>query len=101
MASTASLQMSYDDMQTEINYLKQCVSDFNDSTKNMTDSVNRLCDGWVSASTQAYQNDYEALVGNFKDTLGVVDKLIESTSQYIADMQEVDNTYSKSKVQVG
>lgn len=101
MGASASLQMSYDDMQTEINNLNQYAGDFKEATQNMSNSVERLCDGWISASTQAYRDDYNALAKNFTDTLGVVEDLIKSTSQYIADMQKVDDAYSKSKVQVG
>ena len=67
----------------------------------MTTSVATLCDGWTSDSTETYRNDYTALSNNFTQTLEVVRELIQSTSNYIADMQAVDSAYAKSKVSVG
>ena len=96
-----SLKMSYDDMQAEITKLTQYATEFETTTKSMTASVAALCDGWVSASTEAYREDYTALSNNFSQTLEVVRELIQSTSNYIADMQAVDSAYSQSKVSVG
>ena len=88
-------------MQAEIAKLTQYAEEFESTTGSMTASVGRLCDGWVSASTETYREDYTALANNFSQTLEVVRSLIQSTSDYIADMQAVDNNYSKSKVSVG
>ena len=96
-----SLKMSYEDMQAEIAKLTQYAEEFESTTGSMTASVGRLCDGWVSASTETYREDYTALASSFSQTLEVVRSLIQSTSDYIADMQAVDNNYSKSKVSVG
>lgn len=96
-----SLKMSYDDMQAEITKLTQYADDFENATTSMTTSVAALCDGWVSTSTESYREDYTALANNFSQTLEVVRNLIQSTSDYIADMQAVDSSYSKSKVSVG
>lgn len=101
MGSTDSLRMSYDDMQAEINKLTQCASDFESITSSMTTSVTTLCDGWTSQSTETYRDDYTALANNFTQTLEVVRSLIQSTSNYIADMQAVDANYASSKVTVG
>lgn len=95
-----SLKMSYDDMQAEITKLEQYAQDFETATTNMSTSVGVLCDNWTSASTEAYRTDYTALTKNFSDTLGVVRDLIKSTQSYIADMQAVDEAYSKTKVSV-
>lgn len=95
-----SLKMSYDDMQAEITKLNQYAQDFETATSNMSTSVETLCNGWTSASTDAYYTDYNALTKNFSDTLDVVKDLIQSTQAYIADMQAVDEAYSKSKVSV-
>lgn len=95
-----SLKMSYEDMDTEIKKLEQYAQDFEDATRNMSTSVGLLCDGWTSASTETYRADYTALAGNFTHTLNVVKELIQSTQAYIADMQAVDQAYSKSKVTV-
>lgn len=92
------LKMSYQDMQSEIVKLSQCAEEFEATTNAMTASVTNLCDGWVSASTETYREDYTMLAKNFTQTLEVVRNLIQSTSDYIADMQAVDNAYSKSKV---
>ncbi len=92
-----SLKMSYEDMQAEIAKLSQYAEEFETTTSSMTSSVTTLCDGWVSASTETYT----ALANNFSQTLEVVRSLIQSTSDYIADMQAVDSAYSKSKVSVG
>ena len=81
-----SLKMSYEDMQAEIAKLSQYAEEFETTTSSMTSSVTTLCDGWAN---------------NFSQTLEVVRSLIQSTSDYIADMQAVDSAYSKSKVSVG
>lgn len=96
-----SLKMSYEDMQAEITKLTQYANDFEETTTSMTTSVGTLCDGWTSASTETYREDYTALATNFSQTLEVVRSLIQSTSDYIADMQAVDQSYSSSKVTVG
>lgn len=96
-----SLKMSYEDMQAEIAKLSQYAEEFESTTSSMTTSVTTLCDGWTSASTETYREDYTALANNFSQTLEVVRNLIQSTSDYIADMQAVDSAYSKSKVSVG
>lgn len=96
-----SLKMSYDDMQAEITKLTQYANDFETATTSMSTSVGALCDGWTSASTETYREDYTALANNFSQTLEVVRNLIQSTSDYIADMQAVDTAYSKSKVSIG
>lgn len=93
-----SLRMSYDDMQAEISKLQSLANQFEETTGAMTASVATLCDGWVSKSTEAYRGDYNALARNFTHTLEVVRELIQSTSNYIADMQAVDSAYSQSKV---
>lgn len=95
-----SLKMSYEDMQAEISKLSQYADEFETTTSSMTASVGRLCDGWVSASTETYREDYTALANNFTQTLEVVRSLIQSTSDYIAEMQSVDSKYSKNKVSV-
>lgn len=95
------LKMSYDDMQAELTKLSQYAEEFDAVTRSMTSSVETLCEGWVSESTEAYRQDYTALTNNFTHTLEVVRELIQSTSNYIADMQAVDSSYSTSKVSVG
>lgn len=95
-----SLRMSYEDMQAEIAKLSRFAEEFEATTNSMTSSVAALCDGWVSASTETYREDYTALANNFAQTLEVVRNLIQSTSDYVADMQAVDSAYSKSKVSV-
>ena len=101
MGASASLQMSYEDMQSEITKLTQYAEEFEATTPSMTNSVNALCDGWVSASTETYREDYTALANNFTHTLEVVRSLIQSTNDYIAQMQAVDSAFSSSKVSVG
>ncbi len=101
MGASDSLKMSYDDMQAEIDKLIQYANEFEITTSSMTTSVTTLCDGWTSASTETYRDDYTALSDNFTKTLDVVRELITSTSGYISDMQEVDQSYSSSKVTVG
>ena len=96
----ASLQMSYDDMRAEIAKLTQYAEEFEATTHSMTSSVNTLCDGWTSASTEAYREDYTALANNFKNTLEVVRSLIQSTNEYIAQMQAVDSAFAQSKVSI-
>ena len=95
-----SLKMSYEDMQAEISKLSQYADEFETTTSSMSASVGRLCDGWVSASTETYREDYTALANNFSQTLEVVRSLIQSTSDYIAEMQAVDSKFSKNKVSV-
>lgn len=97
----ASLQMSYEDMQAEISKLRQLADEFENTTNSMTASVTTLCDGWTSKSTEAYRDGYTALANNFTQTVEVVRDLIQSTTDYIAEMQAVDNAYSGSKVTVG
>lgn len=97
----ASLQMSYDDMQAEITKLTQYAEEFEATTRSMTNSVNALCDGWVSESTESYREDYMALANNFSHTLEVVRSLIQSTNNYIKEMQAVDAAFSSNKVNVG
>ncbi|MDE6747551.1 MAG: WXG100 family type VII secretion target [Lachnospiraceae bacterium] len=101
MGASASLQMSYDDMQAEITKLTQYVEEFEATTRSMTNSVTALCDGWVSASTEAYREDYTALANNFTHTQEIVRSLIQSTNDYIKEMKAVDAAFSKSKVSVG
>lgn len=101
MGASAGLQMSYDDMQAEITKLSQYAEEFEATTHSMTNSVTALCDGWVSASTEAYREDYTALANNFSHTLEVVRSLIQSTNDYISQMQAVDSAFSSSKVSVG
>lgn len=93
-----SLKMSYEDMQAEITRLTQFADDFEDTTTSMTTSVTALCDGWTSESTETYREDYTTLANNFSQTLEVVRNLIQSTSDYIADMQQVDQTYAYTKI---
>lgn len=92
------LKMGYQEMEDEIRNLLQYVEEFESITNSMTSSVTALCDGWESASTETYREDYTALTNNFAQTLEVVRSLIQSTSDYITDMQTVDSSYSKSKV---
>lgn len=96
-----SLKMSYEEMQAELTKLSQYAEEFDAVTRSMTASVNALCEGWVSQSTETYREDYTALTNNFTNTLEVVRELIQSTSDYIADMQAVDSSYSTNKVSVG
>ena len=96
-----SLKMSYEEMQAELAKLSQYAEEFDAVTKSMTTSVNALCEGWVSQSTETYREGYTALTNNFTDTLEIVRELIQSTSDYIADMQAVDSSYSKNRVTVG
>lgn len=98
MGASESLKMSYEEMQAEITKLTQYAEEFEGTTRSMTNSVTALCDGWVSASTEAYREDYTALANNFTNTLEVVRSLIQSTNDYIADMQAVDAAYSSNKV---
>lgn len=95
------LKMSYEDMQAELAKLSQYAEEFEATANRMTASVNTLCDGWESESTEAYRQDYTSLTQNFTQTLEVVRELIQSTSNYIADMQAVDSSYSRNKVSVG
>lgn len=99
--ATAKLKMSYDEMQAQITKLKQYVEEFEATTRSMSDSVDALCEGWISDSTEAFRGDYTRLTNNFTQTVDIVKELTQSASQYIADMQAVDNAYSKSKVTVG
>lgn len=94
----AGLKMSYNDMQAEITKLTQYAEEFEATTRSMTNSVTTLCDGWESESTESYREDYTALANNFSHTLEVVRSLIQSTNNYIADMQAVDAAYSSNKV---
>lgn len=94
----AGLKMSYNDMQAEITKLTQYAEEFEATTRSMTNSVTALCDGWESDSTESYREDYTALANNFSHTLEVVRSLIQSTNNYIADMQAVDAAYSSNKV---
>lgn len=93
-----SLQMSYDDMEAVIGNLTTLVQNFTDITSDMSKNVNVLCDGWTSASTEAYRADYTALTNNFNHTIDIVNQLIESTKSYIADVKAVDTAYSSNKV---
>lgn len=101
MGATSELSMSYDDMQAEIAKLQQYADEFETTTAAMTSSVTTLCDGWIAESSETYREDYTALANNFSQTLEVVRELIQSTLNYIADVQAVDNKYSSSKVSVG
>lgn len=101
MGASSSLQVSYEDMQAEITKLSQYAVEFEATTNAMTSSVTALCDGWISASTEVYREDYIALANNFTQTLEVVRELIQSTNDYIAQMQALDSAFSSSKVTVG
>lgn len=96
-----ALKMSYESMQAELTKLSQYAEEFEAVTGSMTASVNALCEGWVSKSTETYREDYTVLTNSFTHTLEVVRELIQSTSDYIADMQAVDSAYSTNKVSVG
>lgn len=98
MPGTNGLSMSYEDMQAEIERLNQYVAEFENITQAMNNSVNTLCDGWVSASTESYRQDYLATTGNFANTLEIVRELICSTNNYISDMQATDQAYAGTKV---
>lgn len=98
MGASAGLKMSYDDMQAETTKLSQYAEEFEATTRSMTNSVTALCDGWDSASTEAYREDYTALANNFSHTLEVVRSLIQSTNDYIKQMQATDEAYSQHKV---
>lgn len=100
MAQVNSLQMTYDDMRAEIDRLTQYAEEFESITRAMTASVTTLCDGWISASTETYREDYTTLTNNFSQTLEVVRGLIQSTSNYVTDIQNLDSEYSSSKVSV-
>lgn len=97
----ASLQMSYEDMQAEITKLNQYAEEFESTTRSMTSSVNTLCDGWTSASTETYREDYTTLANNFTQTLEVVRSLIQSTNEYIEQMKAVDEAFAQNKVVTG
>lgn len=98
MAGNSQLSMTYADMQKQIANLKTYMSNFEATTTKMTNSVNTLCDNWKAQASPVYRADYTKLAKNFKATKGVVDQLIKSTEKYITDMQKLDQTYSKSKV---
>lgn len=101
MGAQNGLSMSFDEMQAELSKLSQYSDEFENITSSMTASVDTLCDGWKSASTEAYREDYTKLAANFRATLEIVRELIQSTSNYISDMQALDQSYSSSKVTVG
>nr|WP_297934681.1 WXG100 family type VII secretion target [uncultured Lachnoclostridium sp.] len=99
MAANSQLSMTYADMEKEIAKLKNFMSTFETTTSKMTSSVNMLCDNWKAQASPVYRADYTKLAKNFTQTKTVVDQLIKSTEKYIADMQKLDQAYSKSKVQ--
>lgn len=99
MAGNAQLSMTYADMEAEIKKLKTYMATFEATTQKMNTSVNMLCDNWKAQASPIYRADYKKLSSNFKATKEVVDQLIASTEQYIADMKNLDSAYSKSKVQ--
>lgn len=98
MAMTNGLSMNYEDMNAELQNLTQLAEEFEGVTTRMTASVNTLCDNWMSASTEAYREDYEKLTTNFSNTLEIVRSLIQENHTYIQDMQNADNAHSASRV---
>ncbi len=98
MAETSMLNLQYSDMETEVAKLSQYVSEFESITQSMNTSVNNLCDAWVSAATEDYRQDFLETTGNFSRTLEIVTMLIQSTNDYIAEMQGVDQKYAVNKV---
>lgn len=95
---SASLSMSFSDMETEISRLKLCVENFDAITQSMTASVNTLCDGWTSDASNAYREDYTTVAASFAQTTAVVSDLITSIERYVGDMQSLDQAYSVTKV---
>lgn len=93
------LSMQYTEMETAIKNLKTESGNFKTASDNMSKQVKTLCDNWKADASSVYFADYTKLTKNFNKTKEVVDKLIESTEKYIADMKKVDSAYSKSKVE--
>ena len=87
-----SLSMEYTTMEQEIKNLKKASAAFDTTAQN-------LCGAWTADASPIYKADYDKLKKNFDKTRGVVNSLIKSTEDYIADMKALDQAYSKSKVQ--
>lgn len=92
------LNLKKSEMSTAIKSLKTQVLTFKDTTKKMTTNVGTLCDNWKAQASSTYREDYTKLTTNFNTTIDVVNKLIQSTEKYMADMDKLDAAYSKSKV---
>lgn len=98
MGDTSTLSLQYSDMETEVAKLSQYVSEFENITRAMENSVNTLCDDWVSAATDTYRQDFLKTTDNFKNTIEIVTMLIQSTNDYIAEMQGTDQRHAVNKV---
>ncbi|MCI5740520.1 MAG: WXG100 family type VII secretion target [Lachnospiraceae bacterium] len=93
------LSMQYSDMEAAIQKLQTECTNFENTTRSMTNHVNSLCDAWKADASPIYKQDYAKLTKNFDKTLQVVRELIKSTNNYINDMKQLDKSYSKSKIQ--
>lgn len=93
------LNMDYDDMHRELEKLTTFVNEFRDLTSHMTASVNTLCNGWDAEASEVYRQDYTTLANNFSHTAEIVEQLIQSTNNYIADMDSVDTAYAQPHVE--
>jgi len=64
----------------------------------MTASVTTLCDGWISAASDSYREDYATVASSFTQTTDVVSALIASIESYVGDIKSVEQAYTGSKV---
>ena len=94
-----SLSMEYTTMEQEIKNLKKASAAFDTTAQNMSTAVGNLCGAWTADASPIYKADYDKLKKNFDKTRGVVNSLIKSTEDYIADMKALDQAYSTSTVQ--
>lgn len=74
--------------------LAQSVSEMNSIKENMTTQVNELQDYWTSSAADKFFNDYETLKNNIQKILDVVDEVVQSNLQYMADVAAVNEAYS-------
>lgn len=92
------LRMSYSDVEDQCVILDKVVTEFNENRTTMTNSVNILCDGWESKTSEQTRSNYDVLASSLDDIVEIVEKLKTNIRQYVADMQELDEAYAKTTV---
>lgn len=92
------LKMSYSDMESCCGQLETIATDIESNKGNMSSRVSALCDSWEAEASPVYQGDYETIAKSIDNTIDVVRQLTASVRKYIADMQDLDSSYSSTKV---
>lgn len=98
MAEASRLSMDYGDLEATARNAKAKAEQLRSLMSEMTNDVNAMCDNWTASASPIFREDYGKLASNVEKASEVVDELSVQVENYVRDMQALDNSYSKGKV---